>query len=541
MRRWLLNGGVVVWTGCLCAQPAPPEPSAEFRIERTEVPGGAELLTVMGRIPDAQPSRAESVQSSADEVPLLSVLRDTRGDRDPGNDRLRYVWVLTSSSPTLLQRAAAATPFFYWRAGIGKSADRTPAPVLDLSSATKPVWTALAGSITQAMAFDPNGAILRSSTRSYRNNTHDHRQLHLLEGLAVLSQLENVPEVTRHLSEPELLEMQARLALAGQTFGGLVSESHLPDAYIKQRTRTMEDRGHSWELLRQRAESNGLYFEPFGLNGNPTQALLWVAREDLNTPHDFDGQFLSITDPFKDDRLKHWDGYTNARYLESEHRTVELIPLALYSLDHPKVPLLLVDFRNTKAPRHREVVRHAAVDAVAGVAGYSKWGNWPYFAGSWAWNFIRARHGVANNRTARIAAYSQVRQWLALDPSLDPALREELRKRLEILGVNPLEDSVFNEAKFARRQYAALLAYAQDPQGLSRRLNRSRNDELAAYDHSIAGRAGLQLAHYATLGIYQHTEKNTNLLLAPLDVGRRSNNPGPAGEPASGGAADAAR
>ena len=41
---------------------------------------------------------------------------------------------------------------------------------------------------------------------------------------------------------------------------------------------TEETRGHNWELLRQRAEANGLYFEPLGLTASRTHALLWVSR-----------------------------------------------------------------------------------------------------------------------------------------------------------------------------------------------------------------------------------------------------------------------
>ena len=158
----------------------------EFRIESFPVAGGAELLTVFGRVPDAQPGQYA-------DLPLLSVLRDTLGDQDPENDRLRYVWVLTSARPSLLQRAAGSLPFFYWRPDFAKNADHRPVPVLDLSATSRNVWDSLAASMTQVLALDPNGAIVRSSTRSYRNNLEDHRRVHLLEGLAVLSQLEDGP------------------------------------------------------------------------------------------------------------------------------------------------------------------------------------------------------------------------------------------------------------------------------------------------------------------------------------------------------------
>lgn len=461
-RWWLLAVAVIAWAEPDIPGPDVPSPSVlppRFQLDRRPIPGGGELITVFGRLPEASHGVTDP------RVPLLAMVRDPR-ERD---GRLRYVWVLTSSRPTPLQRAAAATPFFYWRAGLGKSADQTPRPLLDLSAASSRVWTAMGGSLAQVMALDANGTLLRSSSRSYRNNSRDYDQIHLLEGLAVVSQLEFVPDIHSALNETELLELHARLNLAGQMLGGLVSESKLTDAYRKLRIRTTMERGHNWELLRQRAEANGLYFEPFGLNGSATQALLWVAREDVEGERSFDGQFLNVANPHGDERLKNWKGYTVRRDGK------ELIPLGLYSLDHPKIPLLLVDFRDTRAPRRREMTRHAAVDVVSGVIGYSKWADWPYFAGTWAWDFVHSRRGAANNRRNRLRAYAQVRQWLVLDPSLDPTLRLELLKRLEGLGANPLDDNMFDKAKFAQRQYAALLRYAENPNGLSRKLGLEQN------------------------------------------------------------------
>lgn len=466
------------------------------------------VVTVFGRVPEALPDADPY-------VPLLSVLRDTLGDQNPQNNRLRYVWVLTLAPPSLLQRAAGSLPFFYWRPDSGRNADRRPVPVLDLGATSHVVWRSLAGQMTQVLALDPNGAIVRSSTRSYRNNLSDHRRVHLLEGLAVLSELEDEPDVKDLLNEPELLEIETRLTLAGQTLGGLVTADKLPTAYVKQRTRTEEARGHNWELLRQRAEANGLYFEPFGDPGSSTHALLWIATEDLDNDRKFDGQFLGIANPFHDERLKRWTGYREVRDGK------EMIPLAMYGLEYPKVPLLLADFRDSHAPKRREMIRHAATDTVSGVLGISKFGNWPFFAGSWAFNFIRARHGAANDRAARLKAYAEVRAWLALDGSVSSGLRAELQKRLDMLGVNPMEESVASELKIARRQYAALLKYADDPRGLPARLEHDRQGELTAYNHGLGARTGFRVAKVVTLGIYSHHEKEIGSLQASLDLDRR--------------------
>ena len=494
----------------------------DFRVERHPVANGAELLTVFSSLPD-----------SAGDIPLVSVLRDTLGDNDPDNDRLRYVWVLTSARPTVLQNAAAFVPFFYWRPDLGKNADRKPAAILDLGNTSKVVWNALAQSLVQAAAIDSNGALIRASTRRYRANLADQRQVNLMEGLTAIAQLEELPDQEVLLSEPELLETQARLSLAGKTLGGLVTTERLPEAYLKNRIQTEETRGHNWELLRQRAEANGLYFDPLGFARSRTHALLWIAREDV-TPTEgqsrkWDGRFLGIADPFNDSRLKNWTGYTERRYFDESGLPVavgtpgatsrELIPLALYALEYPKVPLVLVDFRDTHKPKNREMLRLATGDAVSGVLGVSKFGNWPYLAGSMTWNFVRSRHGDPNNRSARLKAFSQVRRWMTLDGSMDPALRVELQRRLEILGVNPLEESVFEETQIAERQYDALLRYAADPQGLPARLDRDRNAELSARRHGIPARTGFHLANWFSLGIYSHHEMKDSMSLAAA-VGR---------------------
>ena len=168
------------------------------------------------------------------------------------------------------------------------------------------------------------------------------------------------------------------------------------------------------------------------------------------------------------------------------------------------------------------MTRRALTDTLGGVLGISKWGNWPYLAGSWSWDFVRARYGDPNDRPSRLKAYSAVRQWLALDHSVQPALRLELQKRLEFLGVNPLEESVFDEAEIARRQYAALLRYAQDPNGLAARLEKDRHAEVVAYAHDWKERVGLRVVNLATLGIYAHKDQNSDTLLARLDRERRA-------------------
>jgi hypothetical protein len=496
--------------------------SPEFNVESIPVSGGAELLTVFSNVPGEN-----------DPVPLLSVLRDTLGDDDPTNDRLRYVWTLTSASPSLLQHAAAAIPFYYWRTGVTPNADKTPRPAIDLGDTELGVFSSFAQQIVQMTVMDPNGMFFRAPTRHYRTNLTDQMHLHLMEALAVLSELERQPEAREALSDQEMFEIEARMELASQTLGGLVTPSKLPEAYRKQRVRREETRGHNWELLRQRAEMNGLYFDPLGMGGDkPTHAILWIDKDEAASARSFNGKFLGISNPYNDPRIRNWKGVRVTRYFDESGRAVdsltsgakahELIPLALYGLDYPKVPLLLIDFRNTTKTKQREMFAKAVSDAIVGVLGYSKWGNWPYMVGSFAYSFAATRWGQATNRELRLKAYAEVRRWLVLDHALTPELRVDLQKRLEAVGVNPLEDSVFHQVNTARKQYAALLLDAANPKGLPSRLVRDRSAELSQLQHGPVVRAGMQLARVATLGVYKpRAAQSGDELTLALDKSRR--------------------
>src|SRR6187397_167386 len=106
----------------LPTEQVPNDLSQILRLEKIEVAGGSELLTVSAKL--------VGVKSESDDqwVPLVSILRDTLGDSNRENDRLRYVWPLTYTSPTLKQRLAAAIPFFYTRIGSKQNFSEKPPP-----------------------------------------------------------------------------------------------------------------------------------------------------------------------------------------------------------------------------------------------------------------------------------------------------------------------------------------------------------------------------------------------------------------------------
>ncbi len=311
-----------------------------FRLERVPVAGGAELITIHARLDGIQTS------DHGKWVPLVAVLRDTLGDSSPENDRLRYVWPLTYTRPTMGQRLSGAVPFLYSRVGSRKSAsEKAPPPVLDLAAADRDVWNKIFWTALQSLLLDPYGIPLKASTRSYRQNSSDYRKSHIIRALSVLSLYEAVadPEGGQAFSDVELAEIQVRLKLTDKTFGGLVGELNLQRYNERQITDLRDTRGHNWELLRQRAESESLLFEPLQMpDGTTTHALLWVTKSDLvaNQGKRYDGRFLNISNPWTDKRLLDWPGYSETRYVDSEDRSVspetpgaratELIPLALY-------------------------------------------------------------------------------------------------------------------------------------------------------------------------------------------------------------------
>jgi hypothetical protein len=119
------------------ASPDIQQPAEPFlRLETLPIAGGAELLTIFGTL-DGLPHDGDASYR----VPLVSVLRDTLNDSDRENDRLRYVWMLTHTRPTFMQRVAASVPFLYARVSNKKRAIKgTPPPIIDLGATDRQVW-----------------------------------------------------------------------------------------------------------------------------------------------------------------------------------------------------------------------------------------------------------------------------------------------------------------------------------------------------------------------------------------------------------------
>src|SRR5690349_23418243 len=305
--------------------------------------------------------------------------------------------------------------------------------------------------------------------------------------------------------------IQARLLLSDKMFGGLVDDSNLENYYTRRTSETRDERGHNWELLRQRAEAESLYFEPLLMpDGSATHALIWVAKRDLIKLQGsrYSSRFLNIANPWTDKRLLNWKGYVETRYFDSENQVVdsdtsgaeavEMIPLALYGLDNPKIPMLLVDFRDSYNPKKREMSRRVLSDVTRNVLSLSKFGNLPFFLGRTVFDFVTGRRGIDINQPSRLATYSQLKLLLALNNSLDPGLREGIGGRAEKISLNPFENDLESEANVAIEQYQALEAFAKDPKGLAAKIENDRRAEMMPLEHGRNARIALTALNVVT-------------------------------------------
>jgi hypothetical protein len=487
---------------------APAAEPSRAHWERIPIDGGSELLTLFAVLPGEAASSSGTVASK--EIPVLSVLRDTLGDDNPDNDRLRYVWLLADQEKGRLARWFTPEP------GPGD----IPRPVVDLSAPAKGVWKGALRGVVQAMMLDPGGTRIRVPSRSYFSSKAASRTVRLFEAVTLMARLEEDAQLGP-LPPDEYSRVLSRLLLAERAFGGLVRDGSLGRVMDRELGARRQALGRNWELLRQRAEAEGLFFQPIAADGAPpAAAMIWISRADLGKGHKrrFRSKFLGISDPWSDQALRAWSGYAETWYFDSENRRTfnageaarseQMIPLALYSLDHPKAPFLLIDFRSPWKPAAREVARRTVEEVPLTILGVATFTNWQVRGAQVAWNSVRGRRGAAIHRPARLHAAAAVRQVIPSATQLQPEMREHVGERLGIV-----EPSSF-------RRYEALLAGARSPEGLERRLERDRGRELARLLHPHRTR-WLNLVTIATLGLHRYRVRPTPDGLDVLDRERR--------------------
>lgn len=549
-------------------EPAATTPAqTQFRIERLPMTGGAELLTIFGRLDGMRTDGRPAV-----EVPLVSVLRDTLSDDDPENDRLRYVWMLTYTQPTLMKRIASAIPFLYQHVGNKNQASKgPPVPILSLANTNRQTWSRFFWMGLQSVFLDSYGIPLKAASRSYQRNASEYRSAHVTQALAILGNYENLRQRSRDAGEllafrqssdtnanpvgdggvndtatpllperspaftpGEMLELRARLILSGKTFGGLFGPDKFSETVEKRSMGTVDTIGHNWEMLRQRSEAEGLYFQPLTMpDGRATHGILWISKSDLatQTGRSFSKRFLNISNPWNDARLRNWSGYTQTRYFDSENRPAaadgpsvqsrEMIPLALYGLDHPMIPALLIDFRDGLNPKKREMSQRLFNDLTRNIFSLSSFGNIPYFLGRTTYNFVTGRRGMDLNQPTRLNSYTELKLLLSFNGSLDPKLEREIERRLELVSINPLSNDSQSEMRLARQQYDTLVDFARRPDGLPAKVERDRREEMVPLQHGSVGRFFINLGNVLSFGRYVHREDVTPELSERLELARR--------------------
>lgn len=507
----------------------PPKTNDDFRVEKVPVAGGADLLTIIARSQD--PATKKNL-----DIPLVSILRDTLGDDSPENDRLRYVWMLSYTKGSLSQQIAAGIPFLYSRTtnknDVGKG---PPPPIFDMNAGDK-------GKLNRAFRIIFNKFILgqfsyavRASVLQYQRNSADHRRTAVAKALAVLALYQAEQKGTESLlNEAELKDVQARLWLMDKLLGWHMASENLDRVYEKELAHTRDVRNQNWELLRQYSEAQGLYFDPLEMSdGSARHAIVWADAADIKANRDkkFDRRFLNIKSPWNDPELLNWKGYSQVRWFDEQDREVPadtpnakprtLIPLAVYGLDFPKIPALLVDFRNSSNVKLREMSRRLVDDIAFNVLAVGFFSNLPYTAGRMTYDYVTGKRGMDLNQSSRLKSYSQLKLLLSIDPSMDPGLRSAIEKRIEHATLNPLENDLAVEEKLARTQYENLIAYAQRPDGLPAQLDKDRREEMVRLVHSSKDRYLYSAAHFLSFGLFTKREKSTPDLIAKMDMRRQ--------------------
>jgi hypothetical protein len=508
-----------------------PTDAAYVRFEVVPVDDTSELLTLFFT------AHRDSDQFDDDEVPLISVLRDTLGSSDPDVHRLRYLWVHTYAAPGFKQRVAAATPFAYSRFGnTGTVKVGVPSPVMDLSADDDRLWKNIWSLVLKGAILDPKIYLIESAIQTYGDNRSKYLQMQVARAATAIDMDNGFSELPM-LSDAERRVLQQRFAERNNRLAPLLNDSQLERFYMKGMTTMRQTCARNWELLRQRAEAEGLYFEPLLLpDGTATHAILWVTREDLekNRQKAFDGRFLSIAKPWADKTLLNWNGPTETRYFDSENRRVsegpsavrqeEMIPLALYGLDHPKIPALLIDFRKPLNAKAREL-SHIAFERVGTrVFTASPLANTAIRFGRIAARIATRRMGVDLFQPSRLLSYSQLKMVLSSNSGISSAMRLEIGRRVESVAVNPLENDLPTEVALARSQYRALLEYASRPDGLRLDVDRDRRAELTASSHGDFSKFLFRAGGVATFGLYRHREQERPDSESVLEAQRRMTN-----------------
>lgn len=519
-----------------------PEPTFSWQVH--QLPDNAELVTLSGRFdhdaPSGEGAHAQRQRQHLidDSVPLLSVLRDTLGTESSSatGNHLLSLWLFTDSTPSMRRRILSALPFNYHRTNDNNPPSRAHLTRLaDLGTPEAHPFSSLGHDIVQWTLLDGIAMPVRASSRSYRTNELGEKRLYLEEASTFL-QLARESGAPCPLSEVEMNHIIARLRLLKQSFGGLTGDRNLDAMAEAQELSRHVAEGRNWEILRQAAEKTGLIFEPLEVGDAIGEyAMLWYSPQSI-VPEDSSPatrnvfKILNISNVRHDRHLEHWKGDEEVRAFdvngallprgESGVTKRELIPLAVYSLDYNRQPLLLIDFRDPLHTSRREISQRVIEDVVHNVLGLSYMTNWYFFAAKAAISFVESRHGMSLDAADRADCYARFRVALMLDKGFDSDFRTKLSSGLNRMSIDPLEVAPEFELEAAKLNYNALQHNVEDPK-FAVDLDKQRRYELATSRESGDARLWDSMLHLVTLGAYTHREPVSDSTRADLVEERR--------------------
>jgi hypothetical protein len=496
--------------------PVATDQSFPYYWKTTPVGDSAQLLTLFCRA-------CGGSKDTEEDVPLVSVLRDTLGDQNGENDRVTYVWLLTCAHPRMGQRILSAIPFFYWRISKGSTSvsQHDIVPFMDLSAPENPMMVRVGQDLLQWTAFDPMMTPVRASTHAYGTNRQEDERLHIEEAIGYLRQAPVSSDSTA-LTQVQLDTVIGKLKLREILLGGLGTDNQAARVGMQSDFEQERIRSRNRELLRQWAEKTRLIFEPLNLNGNQAHfAILWFPHSESAEPENLSLQsiwkLLAIRNPWTDERLKNWKGPVYERTLD-KNSSVSVIPLAVYSLDYPKQPLILMDFRHKLSRRRREVAQRSVNELITGVLGVSHFADWYFYIAFDLHRFVVGRRGGALDEASRLDCYSAFRVNLALDRAIDPSLKKDMETRIRWLAVNPLEVAPQREIQNAIGRYKLLEKEADDGD-LMARVDKEHRFELSSFGESEKTKLTKSMLHVATFGFYKQQAKSNDMFM--LDHERR--------------------
>jgi hypothetical protein len=452
-------------------------------------------------------------------IPVLAVLRDCLGDPDHQTDRIRYVWLLSSRQPGFHQQLLSALPFFHWHVEARKSHGKNlPKLLLDLRDPTHQLRRRAWETAILSMASGVPELQLGAKINPFFANRSDHDRRSVGQALSVLRRAPSSEE-TGELSSSQLDMIIGRILLSTTTTGGWAAETEIPGIRQSKEARREIARLRNLELLRLSAERVGLYFEPLAV-GEPASVhqdirygLLW---SPVDGPVSIPGssvaktwQILQISNP-----AKHASGSVSAAYRrtfsvdrngtvlpdgEKGESTKELVPVALYGLAYPRMPLLLIDFLHPTRPRDREIDQRFVGEMLRVGSYFSPLPIWTVSGALGVYYLLKGHQGSATDQTARLECFAEAQMDFALDHRLDAEFRSDMQRRLEKININPLDSSIDKELASANASYGLLLETLARSGG---QLQNDRRQELAAFgaDRSTVFRN--TLAHYLTFGQY---------------------------------------